>query len=146
MTDSTSSSRSPPRHADRGFFGHPRGLAVLFFAELWERFGFYGMRALLMLYLTATVQAGGLAFDASRAAAIYALYTSSVYLLGLPGGWFADRIVGQRRAVLYGGILISAGYLSLALPGLGAFYGGLLLVACGTGLQKPNISAMVGQH
>ena len=130
---------------DRSFFGQPRGLAVLFFAELWERFSFYGMRALLILYLTASAAEGGLAFDASKAAAIYAVYTSMVYLLGLPGGWLADRVLGQRRSVLYGGLLITAGHFSLAVPSLGFFYGGLLLIVCGTGMLKPNISTIVGQ-
>jgi len=130
---------------DTRFFGHPRGLAILFFTEMWERFGFYGMRALLILYLTATVSDGGLEFDAAAAGAIYALFTSMVYLLGLPGGWLADRLLGQRRAVLIGGILIAAGYYTLAVPQIAAFYGGLLLVILGTGLLKPNISAIVGQ-
>jgi len=127
------------------FFGHPRGLAVLFFTELWERFGYYGMRALLILYLTASVADGGLAFDPVKAGALYALYTSLVYLIGLPGGWFADRVVGQRRAVLYGGILMSVGYCMLILPYDATFYSGLLLVILGTGLLKPNISALVGK-
>ncbi len=130
---------------DQTFFGHPRGLAVLFFAELWERFSFYGMRALLILYLTASIADGGLAFDASKAAAIYAVYTSMVYLLGLPGGWLADRVFGQRRSVLYGAILITIGHFSLAVPSLGFFYVGLLLIVVGTGLLKPNISTIVGQ-
>jgi len=100
--------------ADRGFFGHPRGLATLFFTEMWERFSYYGMRALLILFMTASVARGGLGFSYAKAGAIYGLYTGMVYLLGLPGGWVADRITGQRRAVLYGGILIAAGQL---LPG-----------------------------
>jgi len=124
------SSSSDALPAKSGFFGHPRGLAVLFFTEMWERFGYYGMRALLILYLTATVADGGLGFDASAAGSIYALFTSLVYLFGLPGGWVADRLIGQRRAVLAGGILIA---------------GGLALVILGTGLLKPNISVIVGQ-
>jgi POT family proton-dependent oligopeptide transporter len=128
------------RADDRAFFGHPRGLAVLFFTELWERFGYYGMRALLILYLTA-----GLGFDAAKAGALYALYTSLVYLIGLPGGWLADRLLGQQRAVLYGGVLLAVGYLSLALPGQAAFYAGLVVIIAGTGLLKPNISAIVGK-
>ena len=122
------------RGTDRGFFGHPRGLAVLFFTELWERFSFYGMRALLILYLTASVADGGLQYNAQKAGAIYALYTSLVYLLGLPGGWLADHIFGQRRAILFGGILIAAGHFSLALQSLPFFYGGLGLIVAGTGL------------
>jgi POT family proton-dependent oligopeptide transporter len=130
---------------DRGFFGHPRGLAVLFFTEMWERLGYYGMRALLILYLTAAVADGGLAFDAAAAGSIYALFTSMVYLFGLPGGWIADRVIGQRRAVLVGAILIAAGYYSLALPGTYTFFGGLAMVAVGTGLLKTNISVIVGR-
>src|ERR1035437_9915384 len=91
------------------FFAHPRGLATLFFTEMWERFSYYGMRALLILFMTASVAKGGLGFPVAKAGAIYGLYTAMVYLLSLPGGWVADRITGQRRAVLYGGILISAG-------------------------------------
>ncbi len=131
--------------ADRGFFGHPRGLATLFMTELWERFSYYGMRALLILFMTAPPQAGGLGFDVAKAGAIYGLYTAMVYLLSLPGGWAADRWLGQRRAVLSGGVLIAIGNFCLAIPSLGAFYSGLMLVACGTGLLKPNVSVMVGQ-
>ena len=130
---------------DTRFFGHPRGLAVLFFTEMWERFGYYGMRALLILYLTATVTDGGMEFDASAAGSIYALFTSLVYLFGLPGGWIADRLIGQRRAVLAGGILIAAGYYTLAVPGTVSFFGGLALVVIGSGLLKANISVIVGQ-
>ncbi len=136
----------PPAVASEArFLGHPRGLATLFFTEMWERFGYYGMRALLILYLTAAAARGGLGLDAADAGSIYALFTSSVYLLGLPGGWFADRVVGQRRAVLLGGILLAAGYLVLALRSTAVFFGGLGLIAIGTGLLKPNISAIVGQ-
>jgi len=134
-----------PPSTDTRFFGHPRGLAVLFFAELWERFSYYGMRAFLVLFMTASVDDGGLSFDVPVATAIYALYTSLVYLLSLPGGWLADRIFGQRRAVLYGGMLIAAGHFTLAWPSVPAFYAGLLLIVCGTGLLKPNISVIVGQ-
>ncbi len=130
---------------DRSFFGHPAGLSTLFFTEMWERFGYYGMRALLILFMTAPLAAGGLGFDVPKAAAIYGIYTSMVYLAALPGGWLADRIFGQRRAVLYGGIVMSAGYLLLSAPSMAAFYGGLCLVICGTGLLKPNISTIVGQ-
>jgi POT family proton-dependent oligopeptide transporter len=128
----------------RGFFGHPRGLATLFFTELWERFSYYGMRALLILFMTAAVEKGGLGFDTQKAGAIYGLYTSGVYLAAMPGGWLADRLFGQRRAVLYGGIIIALGHFSMALPGPLFFYLGLLLIVVGTGLLKPNISTMVG--
>ncbi len=128
----------------RGFFGHPRGLSTLFFTELWERFSFYGMRALLILFMTATAEQGGLGFSAEKAGAIYGLYGAGVYLTAMPGGWLADRIIGQRRAVLFGGIIIALGHFSMALPGTFFFYLGLLLIVMGTGLLKPNISAMVG--
>src|SRR5579863_4855069 len=97
----------PSSHEDRGFFGHPRGLSTLFFTEMWERFSYYGMRALLILFMVATPAAGGLGFDTATAGAVYGLYTSMVYLASLPGGWIADRLIGQRRAVLWGGILIA---------------------------------------
>src|SRR4029077_4523603 len=130
---------------DTSFFGHPRGLATLFFTELWERFSYYGMRALLILFMTARVDKGGLGFDVVKAGAIYGFYTAMVYLLSLPGGWVADRIIGQQRAVLFGGILIAAGNFCLASPSLAAFYSGLALLMFGTGLLKPNVSTIVGQ-
>ncbi len=128
---------------DGTFFGHPRGLATLFFTELWERFSYYGMRALLILFMT-DAAAGGLGMSVEQAGAIYGLYTFGVYALALPGGWIADRLVGQRRAVLYGGVLIALGHYSLAVPATATFYLGLLLIVLGTGLLKPNISAIVG--
>ena len=130
--------------ADHSFFGHPRGLATLFFTEMWERFSYYGMRALLILYMHAGVERGGLGFSYAKSGAIYGLYTGLVYLLSLPGGWFADRITGQRRAVLYGGLLITAGQFCLVAPATAAFYLGLVLLVLGTGLLKPNVSTMVG--
>ena len=129
---------------DRSFFGHPRGLATLFFTEMWERFSYYGMRALLILFMTATAATGGLGFPVSKAGAIYGLYTSLVYLVSLPGGWIADRITGQRRATLWGGVFIALGEYGLAIPKLTTFYTGLALIVIGTGLLKPNISTMVG--
>jgi POT family proton-dependent oligopeptide transporter len=130
---------------DTGFFGHPRGLSTLFFTEMWERFSYYGMRALLLLYMTAPIAAGGLGFDTARGGAIYALYTSMVYMTTLPGGWIADRLIGQRRAVLYGGILIACGHFSMAFPSITTFYLGLFLIVIGTGLLKGNVSVIVGQ-
>jgi POT family proton-dependent oligopeptide transporter len=130
---------------ERSFFGHPRGLSTLFFSEMWERFSYYGMRAFLILYMTAPVAMGGMGLDAAAAGPIYGTYTSLVYLSNLPGGWIADRLIGQRRAVLFGGILIAAGHYSLAIPSAATFYLGLLLIVLGTGLLKPNISVMVGQ-
>src|SRR5215510_8782239 len=130
---------------DRAFFGHPRGLSTLFFSEMWERFSYYGMRGFLILYMTASTAVGGMGLDVAAAGAVYGTYTSLVYLMSLPGGWLADRIIGQRRAVLYGGILIALGHYSLAVPATATFYLGLMLVVLGTGLLKPNISAIVGQ-
>src|SRR5262245_40673746 len=134
-----------PSEQDKRFFGHPRGLSTLFFTEMWERFSYYGMRALLILFMTATVDKGGLGFDVGKSGAIYGLYTAMVYMANLPGGWIADRILGQRRAVLYGGIIIACGHFSMAVPGLATFYLGLALIVIGTGLLKPNISTMVGE-
>ncbi len=130
---------------EKTFFGHPRGLATLFFTEMWERFSFYGMRALLILFMTSAAAQGGLGYPTAKAGAIYALYTSMVYLLGLPGGWLADRLLGQRRAVLWGGGVIAAGHFSMAVPSVASFYLGLVLIVIGTGLLKPNISTIVGQ-
>jgi POT family proton-dependent oligopeptide transporter len=129
---------------DRSFFGHPRGLSTLFMTEMWERFSYYGMRALLILFMTAPAARGGLGFPIPKAGAIYGFYTAMVYLMGLPGGWIADRIIGSRRAVLWGGLIIVLGHVSLAIPNLSTFYTGLLLIVLGTGLLKPNISTMVG--
>jgi proton-dependent oligopeptide transporter, POT family len=131
--------------SDRAFFGHPRGLSTLFFSEMWERFSYYGMRGFLLLYMSTAAAAGGLGLDTATAAVIYGVYTSSVYLMNIPGGWLADRVLGQRKAVLYGGIFIAAGHYALAIPASTTFYIGLLLVAIGTGLLKPNISVIVGQ-
>ena len=134
-----------PSEHDTRFFGHPRGLATLFFTEMWERYSFYGTRALLMLYMTHSVASGALGMTDMKAGAIYGFYTATVYLLSLPGGWFADRIVGQRRAVLFGGILIAIGDFCLASPGIVLYYAGLGFLMIGTGLLKPNVSTMVGQ-
>jgi proton-dependent oligopeptide transporter, POT family len=129
---------------DRAFFGHPRGLSTLFFTEMWERFSYYGMRALLILFMTASVANGGLGFPTSKAGAIYGLYTAMIYLFSLPGGWIADRIIGLRRGVLFGGVIIALGHFSMAIPTLNTFYLGLALIVVGTGLLKPNISTLVG--
>ncbi len=128
---------------DQQWFGHPRGLSTLFFTELWERFSYYGMRTLLILFMTDAAY-GGMGMEDGRASAIYGLYTFGVYALALPGGWIADRLVGQRKAVLYGGVLIALGHYSMAVPTLLTFYAGLLLIVLGTGLLKPNVSAIVG--
>nr|WP_283773961.1 peptide MFS transporter [Aquiflexum sp. TKW24L] len=145
-------------------FGHPKGLMTLFFTEMWERFSFYGMRALLILFMTTAIIDGGLGFDDKTSGAIYGLYTMGVYLLALPGGWFADRLFGLKKSVWYGGIIIALGHFTMALPGFfnlvggdsvvkeslslldtNSFYMGLILIVIGTGLLKPNISSIVGQ-
>ncbi|HEY8468245.1 MAG TPA: peptide MFS transporter [Longimicrobiales bacterium] len=137
--------------AERTFLGHPRGLSTLFFTEMWERFSYYGMRALLALFMTtAAVGANpGLGFSEATMGAVYGLYTSMVYLLTLPGGWIADNLWGQRKAVFVGGCIIALGHFTLAAPLVGApdvpsFFLGLLFVAVGTGLLKANVSTMVG--
>jgi len=127
------------------FFGHPRGLATLFLTEMWERFTFYGMRALLVLFLVAQVSAGGFGLDDRTAVAIYGLYNASVYLAGLPGGWIADRLIGAQRAVLSGGLAIAAGNAMLAMSTTPrGFYLGLVTIVIGVGLLKPNVSSIVG--
>lgn len=128
------------------FFGHPRGLSTLFFTELWERFSYYGMRALLVLFMTAEALGDnpGLGFGVGEAAAIYGIYTFFVYVLSLPGGWVADNIWGQKKAVFVGGCIIAAGHFSMAVPTTTFFFIGLALIVVGTGLLKPNVSSMVG--
>jgi POT family proton-dependent oligopeptide transporter len=126
------------------FFGHPRGLATLFFTEMWERFTYYGMRAILVLFLVAAVSTGGFGIDDRTATAIYGLYTASAYLASLPGGWIADRLIGAQRAVLAGGIAIALGNAMLAMSSSPhGFYVGLVVVVIGVGLLKPNVSAIV---
>jgi POT family proton-dependent oligopeptide transporter len=132
-------------HADTSFFGHPRGLATLFFTEMWERFSYYGMRALLILYMVDKVAHGGLGFGDAKAGSVYGLYVSMVYLLCLGGGWIADRVTGQRRAVLIGGLLIAGGQFCLVMPSEISFYAGLVLLMMGTGMLKGNVSTIVGQ-
>jgi POT family proton-dependent oligopeptide transporter len=128
------------------FFGHPRGLATLFFTEMWERFTYYGMRAVLVLFLVGAVSSGGFGIDDKTAAAIYGLYTAGVYLAALPGGWIADRLIGARRAVLIGGIGIALGNALLAASTTPrGFYLGLVVIVLGVGLLKPNVSAMVAE-
>lgn len=131
------------RLAGLGFAGHPRGLSVLFFAELWERFSYYGMRALLVLFMVAPQSEGGLGMTAAEAALVYGNYTMAVYLFSIPGGVAADTYLGPWKAVLLGGLIIAAGHFTLAL-GNAAFYAGLVLVVLGTGLFKPSVSALVG--
>lgn len=132
--------------AKKDDFKHPKGLYVLFTAEMWERFSYYGMRAILILFMTTDVVQEGLGLTTETAGAVYGLYTASVYLMTLPGGWLADNIFGQRKAVFYGGVLIMIGHLILAIPRSPAiFFTGLGFVALGTGLLKGNISTLVGE-
>lgn len=138
--------------SEKTFFGHPRGLATLFMTEMWERFSYYGMRALLVLYLVSGgadaatgSQGGGLAYTAAAATAIYSVYVAMVYLMAMPGGWIGDRVWGARKTVAIASIVIVAGHLCLALPSSAMFFVGLALVAVGSGLLKANISTMVGQ-
>lgn len=128
------------------FLSHPRGLSTLFFTEMWERFSYYGMRALLVLYMTAALTGDnpGLHMDTGVAKAVYGTYVGLVYLTPIAGGWIADRMLGARRTVLYGGIVIACGHYLMAVPTEPTFWLGLLAIALGTGLLKPNISAMVG--
>jgi len=128
-----------------GIGGHPRGLNVLFFTELWERFSYYGMRAILVLFMVAPAVQGGLGFTVARASDIYGWYTMCVYLTSIPGGFVADQILGARKAILLGGIIIALGHFTMVIPNLAGFYGGMLLIVLGTGLLKPNISTMVGR-
>lgn len=130
---------------DRAFFGHPAGLKTLFFTEMWERLSYYGARAFLAIYMVTPVTEGGLGMSDGATGIVMALYMSSVYLLSLPGGWIADRFLGQRRAVMIGGIGIMIGNALLAIPSEAAFYPGLAVIAIGTGFLKPNISTLVGQ-
>jgi POT family proton-dependent oligopeptide transporter len=129
---------------DRGFFGHPRGLSTLFFTEMWERFSYYGMRAFLILYMVAPASAGGLGMADADAASIYGTYTGSVWAMAIFGGLVADRVLGQYRSALTGGVVIALGHFALAFKALPFFYGGLTLIAIGTGLLKPNVSTLVG--
>ena len=123
---------------------HPRGLSTLFFTEMWERFSYYGMRAFLILYMTASPAAGGLGFADAAAGRVYGLYTGSVWFSAILGGLVADMGLGQYRSVLLGGLIIAAGHFTLAFKALPFFYSGLALIVIGTGLLKPNVSTMVG--
>ena len=132
----------------RGFFGHPIGLSTLFFTEFWERFSYYGIRPLLVLFMSAAILDGGFGIERSQASAIVGIYAASVYLASLPGGWVADRLLGLRRAIMLGAVLISLGHISIGLSAFAhvkvPFFIGLILIVLGTGLLKPNISAIVG--
>ncbi|TDC78882.1 peptide MFS transporter [Micromonospora sp. KC606] len=142
MPSDTPAGARPP--GGKTFFGHPRALSTLFLTEMWERFSFYGMRAILVLYLTAAVAEDGLGMRESTANAVYGTYNALVYLMALPGGWVADRLIGARRSVLWGGVIIAAGHYVMAVPTGWSVFAGMALIVLGTGLLKPNISTMVG--
>ncbi len=130
----------------KGFFGHPKGLFTLFFTEFWERFSYYGMRAILVYYMYYKVSKGGLGLDESTALAIMSIYGSLVYMSGIIGGWLADRLFGTSKAIFYGGILIMFGHIILSIPGsIAMFYVSMVLIVLGTGLLKPNVSSVVGE-
>ncbi|OII60258.1 MFS transporter [Streptomyces sp. CC53] len=139
----TKDSAGLPAH-ERTLLGHPRGLAFLFMTEMWERYSYYGMRALLVLYLSAKAADGGLGFEDATAIAIYSVYNAMVYLLALPGGWFGDRVWGARKTVAVAGTIIMIGHFLLAVPLEASFFAGLAFIAAGSGLLKANISTMVG--
>lgn len=133
--------------SDTSFFGHPAGLLTAFFTEMWERFSYYGIRPLLVLFMTSALMSGGFGFDRTVASSIVGIYAASVYLASLPGGWIADRWLGLQRSIWWGGVLIALGHLAIALSTVfahAAFFSGLVLIVMGTGLLKPNVSAIVG--
>ncbi len=142
----------PKKNNDTAFFGQPHGLSTLFFTEMWERFSYYGMRAILVFYLYYAVTAGGLGMDQTTALAIMSIYGSLVYLSGVIGGWVSDRLLGSRRTVFWGGLLIMFGHICLSInwPGMsigaaeGFLYASITLLVIGTGFLKPNVSDMVG--
>ena len=141
-----SSTGSVAGASGRTFLGHPLGLITLFFTEMWERLSFYGMRALLILFLVDQVAHGGMGLDDRTAAAIYGLYSGGTYLACLPGGWIGDRLLGSQRAVLIGGIVITIGHLLLGVaPSSQVFFFGLLVIVIGTGLLKPNCGTLVAR-
>ncbi len=133
-----------PQRDTAGWFGHPRGLSTLFFTEMWERFSFYGLKALLILFMTAAATKGGLGFTDQRAGSVIGWYGFGVYASAIGGGLLADKVLGQYRSVLLGGIIIALGHFSMAVPTVATFYLGLALIVVGTGLLKPNASTMVG--
>ena len=136
--------RTTPSKQDRGLFGHPRGLPWMLNVEMWERFSYYGMRAILLYFITDTVARGGLGLSANSGQVILASYSAAVYLLAIPGGIFADRIIGPWLSTLYGGLVIMAGHICLSIPAPAFSWTGIVLVAVGTGFIKPNLSTIVG--
>jgi len=147
MHELTPDVESPAKHTERdhgGIGGHPRGLSMLFYAEMWERFSYYGMRAILLLFMYKSLAEGGLGMKKEDAVEIYGNYTMASYMLAILGGYLADNFIGARRSVLIGGLIITVGHFSLAFDSMPTFYAGLILIAVGTGLLKPSISTLVG--
>ena len=136
--------RTTPSREDRGLFGHPRGLPWMLNVEMWERFSYYGMRAILLYFITDTAANGGLGLSANSGQVILASYSAAVYLLAIPGGIFADRVIGPWLSTLYGGLVIMAGHICLSIPVVATSWLGIVLVAVGTGFIKPNLSTIVG--
>src|SRR3954469_1960604 len=146
MVDTTAATTASPDHG-KSFFGHPRGLVTCFMVEFFERFTYYGMRSMLVLFLGAAATAAnpGFGVDGATAGAVYALFAGGAYLLAIPGGWLADRLIGQRKAIFSGGLLIAAGNFILAIPATPTvFYCGIFVMVLGIGLLKPNVSSVVG--
>lgn len=142
----TDTANLPDNHFSKmgEFMGHPKGLFILFFTEMWERFSYYGMRAILILYIVASIADGGLGWTNTEALALYGWYTMMVYVMSIPGGIIADKVIGQKKAVMFGGLLLCAGHGILAIEAEWAFFTGLTLIVLGVGGLKPNISTMVG--
>jgi POT family proton-dependent oligopeptide transporter len=139
-----SGGHAPAFMAEQGtLFGHPKGLMVLFFTEMWERFSYYGLRGILVLFLTSTTM-GGFGWDNESALLLLSIYTALVYIMSIPGGILADKVFGQRKAVMYGGFTLVVGHFLMAVPTEATFYIALALIVFGTGLLKPNISTLVG--
>ena len=136
--------RTTPSREDRGLFGHPRGLPWMLNVEMWERFSYYGMRAILLYFITDTAANGGLGLSANSGQVILASYSAAVYLLAIPGGIFADRVIGPWLSTLYGGVVIMAGHICLTIPTTVTSWTGIVLVAVGTGFIKPNLTTIVG--
>ncbi|TFH53385.1 MFS transporter [Actinomyces viscosus] len=136
--------RTTPSRQDRGLFGHPKGLPWMLNVEMWERFSYYGMRAILLYFITDTIANGGLGLSDNSGQVILALYGTAVYLLAIPGGIFADRIIGPWLSTLYGGVVIMAGHICLSIPVVATSWLGIVLVAVGTGFIKPNLTTIVG--
>jgi POT family proton-dependent oligopeptide transporter len=135
-----------PQPSQRTFFGHPWGLSTLFLTETWERFSYYGMRAILLYYMYFAASSGGLGMDHSTAKSLVSVYGAAIYMSGILGGWFADRIIGARQSITWGAVLIMGAHIALSVPGggRGALFTSMVLLVVGTGLLKPNITKAVG--